>query len=353
MAGLRPLPCQHLPGRRACSRLRRERSRSNGCRLGALLRWPPLQRKTRIQSILPAQPLQSMPIPPPRQAVQLLPDQKLWRPPHQPLRSQGLRRCMREEVVCTQHQRRTLIRAKHSSVMSRQQTSAAQRQSSRAIRQRAPCKHWHRTAGHLAGKSLMWLGAPQMPHAQHCPAILSIVPACVILAAFMRPGCADTDRSLLVLGCSCWCPCCAGRGCWPAMMVSQRQAAAWEPSLAGGGPQEAPAASAGTAARTTAGDEWDPERRAALRADRAAVEAAWGAHVADNDVDSLRWKVVRGCCIAGLQMHDCLEVDSIPDKPFCMLPTDIPATIPSQDSTSGRVAERAVSRSAGCSAALP
>lgn len=61
MAGLRRLPCQHLPGRRACSRLRLERSRSNGCLLGALLRWHPLQRKTRMQSILPAQPLQSMP----------------------------------------------------------------------------------------------------------------------------------------------------------------------------------------------------------------------------------------------------------------------------------------------------
>ncbi len=40
------------------------------------------------------------------------------------------------------------------------------------------------------------------------------------------------------------------------------------------------------------GDEWDMERRAALQADRAAVEAAWGAHVADNDVASLRWKAV-------------------------------------------------------------
>ena len=40
------------------------------------------------------------------------------------------------------------------------------------------------------------------------------------------------------------------------------------------------------------GDEWDTERRAALQADRAAVEAAWGAHVADNDVASLRWKAV-------------------------------------------------------------
>ena len=43
------------------------------------------------------------------------------------------------------------------------------------------------------------------------------------------------------------------------------------------------------------GDEWDTERRAALRADRAAVEAAWGAHVADNDVASLRWKAVSSC----------------------------------------------------------
>ena len=40
------------------------------------------------------------------------------------------------------------------------------------------------------------------------------------------------------------------------------------------------------------GDEWDTERRAALQADRAAVEAAWGAHVADNDVASLKWKAV-------------------------------------------------------------
>ncbi len=40
------------------------------------------------------------------------------------------------------------------------------------------------------------------------------------------------------------------------------------------------------------GDEWDPERRAALQADRAAVEAAWGAHEADNDVITLRWKAV-------------------------------------------------------------
>jgi hypothetical protein len=41
------------------------------------------------------------------------------------------------------------------------------------------------------------------------------------------------------------------------------------------------------------GDEWDPERRAALQADRAAVEAAWGAHEADNDIITLRWKAVR------------------------------------------------------------
>ncbi|KAK9918082.1 hypothetical protein WJX75_001065 [Coccomyxa subellipsoidea] len=38
------------------------------------------------------------------------------------------------------------------------------------------------------------------------------------------------------------------------------------------------------------GDEWDVERRAALKADRAAAEAAWGAHVADNDIGVLRWK---------------------------------------------------------------
>ena len=57
------------------------------------------------------------------------------------------------------------------------------------------------------------------------------------------------------------------------------------------------------------GDEWDPERRAALRADRAAVEAAWGAHVADNDVDSLRWKVVRGCCSALFQFKNVLSQD--------------------------------------------
>lgn len=44
------------------------------------------------------------------------------------------------------------------------------------------------------------------------------------------------------------------------------------------------------------GDEWDPERRAALQADRAAVEAAWGAHEADNDVITLRWKAVRLVC---------------------------------------------------------
>lgn len=40
------------------------------------------------------------------------------------------------------------------------------------------------------------------------------------------------------------------------------------------------------------GDEWDIERRAALKADRAAAEAAWGAHVADNDIGVLRWKAV-------------------------------------------------------------
>jgi hypothetical protein len=40
------------------------------------------------------------------------------------------------------------------------------------------------------------------------------------------------------------------------------------------------------------GDEWDVERRAALKADRAAAEAAWGAHVADNDIGVLRWKAV-------------------------------------------------------------
>ena len=45
-------------------------------------------------------------------------------------------------------------------------------------------------------------------------------------------------------------------------------------------------------------DEWDTERRAALQADRAAVEAAWGAHVADNDVASLRWKAVRSWTLA-------------------------------------------------------
>ncbi|BDA47090.1 probable Laminin-like protein epi-1 at N-terminal half [Coccomyxa sp. Obi] len=38
------------------------------------------------------------------------------------------------------------------------------------------------------------------------------------------------------------------------------------------------------------GDEWDVERRAALKADRAAAEAAWGAHVAENDIGVLRWK---------------------------------------------------------------
>ncbi len=41
------------------------------------------------------------------------------------------------------------------------------------------------------------------------------------------------------------------------------------------------------------GDEWDVERRAALKADRAAAEAAWGAHVAENDIGVLRWKAVR------------------------------------------------------------
>jgi hypothetical protein len=45
------------------------------------------------------------------------------------------------------------------------------------------------------------------------------------------------------------------------------------------------------------GDEWDAERRAALQADRAAVEAAWGAHVADNDIASLRWKAVGCSCL--------------------------------------------------------
>lgn len=37
---------------------------------------------------------------------------------------------------------------------------------------------------------------------------------------------------------------------------------------------------------------WDTERRAALQADRAAVEAAWGEHVADNDLQSLRYRAV-------------------------------------------------------------
>lgn len=153
----------------------------------------------------------------------------------------------------TRCQHQTLIWAKHSSGMSRQQTSAAHRQSSRAIRQRALCKHWHRTAGHLAGTSLCgWGGlkcltlniaqlfSASSPHERHP-------------AAVMRPGYADTDRGVLVLGCPCWFPYGAGRGCWPAMMGSQRQAAAWEPSLAGGGPRGPPAASAETAARTTVG----------------------------------------------------------------------------------------------------
>ena len=64
------------------------------------------------------------------------------------------------------------------------------------------------------------------------------------------------------------------------------------------------------------GDEWDPERRAALRADRAAVEAAWGAHVADNDVDSLRWKVVRSCCSTPLQLK-CVLRRGARNKPLC------------------------------------
>ena len=39
---------------------------------------------------------------------------------------------------------------------------------------------------------------------------------------------------------------------------------------------------------------WDTERRAALQADRAAAEAAWGEHVADNDdLQALRYKAVR------------------------------------------------------------
>lgn len=37
--------------------------------------------------------------------------------------------------------------------------------------------------------------------------------------------------------------------------------------------------------------EWDGERRAALQADRAAAEAAWGAHVADHDdLRALRYR---------------------------------------------------------------
>lgn len=43
------------------------------------------------------------------------------------------------------------------------------------------------------------------------------------------------------------------------------------------------------------GDEWDVERRAALQADRAAAEAAWGAHCAENDIGVLRWKAVHYC----------------------------------------------------------
>lgn len=52
------------------------------------------------------------------------------------------------------------------------------------------------------------------------------------------------------------------------------------------------------------GDEWDPERRAALQADRAAAEAAWGAHVADNDIASLRWKAVSGSCPLSRARHE-------------------------------------------------
>ena len=39
-------------------------------------------------------------------------------------------------------------------------------------------------------------------------------------------------------------------------------------------------------------DEWGL-RRGLSAADRHAVEAAWGAHVTDNDPESLRWAAVR------------------------------------------------------------
>ena len=153
----------------------------------------------------------------------------------------------------TRRQHQTLIWAKHSSGMSRQQTSAARRQSSRAIRQQAPCKHWHRTAGHPAGKSLSGWGGLECLTLNIAHLLSAPSPHEFCLAACMRPSCADRDRSMLALGHSCLCPCHAGRDCWPAMMVSQRQAAAWEPSLAGGGARGPPAASVETAARTTAG----------------------------------------------------------------------------------------------------
>lgn len=39
--------------------------------------------------------------------------------------------------------------------------------------------------------------------------------------------------------------------------------------------------------------EWGEARRAELSADRAAIDAAWGQHEAENDIGALRWKAVR------------------------------------------------------------